>query len=73
VNDQLSRGCWFLGGVSLFVSLWAVRKMRNENRINSLADAAWLKDSNVPDELSILASQMINSDFDFDTIASIAG
>ena len=38
--------CWVLGGASLPLSLCAAKKLKDVERVGSLADAAWLKDGN---------------------------
>lgn len=49
LDADLSRMCWVLGEIALPVCLVAARKMMSAEKVQALAEAAWLKDTHATD------------------------
>lgn len=44
LNREISLICWIIGGLSLPIGLIAAKKLKDVEKVDALADAAWLKD-----------------------------
>ena len=51
LEPRISLVCWIVGGLSLPICLIAAKKLKDCEKVDSLADAAWLKDGQYSEEL----------------------
>lgn len=55
LEPQISLIFWVVGGLSLPICLVAAKKLKDREKVDSLADAAWLKDDHFSEGLPDVA------------------
>lgn len=55
LDRGVSLVCWIVGGLSLPICLFAAKKLKDREKVDSLADAAWLKDGHFSEGLPDVA------------------